>query len=211
LVTVADALSNRDLKKRACSNRAGGVRRSFEHLPLDMPSCRIPETVITNVDRWRNYPRRDLYHAVSEYFQSFAVNERNSAVAREIAHWVKEDLPDDLDFLFDLPAREPALIARFARIVDKRLREMKRKFILATEGKEMARRFIHETQKTDPTHVDWMVAFHASMARREDSDFHMPARTAAPGSSGIVSGPNKVQDKPPSRKYKPASKGREAH
>jgi hypothetical protein len=203
LVTVANALTKVDLKKRSAANKAVGVTRSFDHLPLDMPSCRIPETVVTNVDRWRSYPRRELYQAVAEYFQAFQINDRNSAVAREIAHWAQEDLPDDVDFLFDLPAREPALIARFARIVDKRLREMKRKFILATEGKEMSRRFVHETQKTDPAHVDWMIAFHASMARREESDFRAPARIAAPGTSGNPSGfatPSQPHSQPSSRK-----------
>jgi hypothetical protein len=203
MVTVANAMTNVDLKKRSAAKKAVGVPRSFDHLPLDMPSCRIPETVVTNVDRWRSYPRRELYQAVAGYFQAFQINDRNSAVAREIAHWAQEDLPDDVDFLFDLPAREPALIARFARIVDKRLREMKRKFILATEGKEMSRRFVHETQKTDPSHVDWMIAFHASMARREESDFRAPARIAAPGTSGTPSGfatPSQPHPQPTSRK-----------
>jgi hypothetical protein len=182
-----DRVSNKKLVKTAKAP-VGRLTRLFDDLPCDLPSCRIPPSAVTNVDRWRKYPADRILLAVITFFRDYPADSARS-VAYELEEWLDNELPLQIDHLFMLPLTSPQY-KHFLLLMDSKLSRMFFKLTIAKKGLKVATETKHESERHEPDLVDWHRSFHAVMARNQQSGFQQPSQAGATGTSGKKSTSN---------------------
>eukprot|EP00760_Papus_ankaliazontas_P011227 PhM_4_TR14691/c3_g5_i3/m.68277 len=202
--THKDLVTNRQSAKAQRRPPVHPVRseRVFDHLPLDLPSVKIPKHDIMVCERWPGHDGKQVYEAVRDFFLDIPRTDKNKQVISEIRQWTDFFLPDAMDNLLAVHAATGSTSRLFAlecRSMDRQLQEMRRKKILATHGLKKAEAFAYECGAQDPRLPDWERSANAVLAR-ENKDFQSPAQAGATGASGSTGANTRQAPKPTGQK-----------